>query len=157
MKKLSFLIVFISFSFLAIAQNSNLKDECFSSNVSNTNSVKEFKDNLKLTIEAKKLTIGKTTHSINFLHSEIIQSESTLIQFNDTIAAKISVVRAVDYKNKKYLYKLDLFEKKDNCWRPKNTYNFYNEFHLGTISSGQGSGVEGSIDYLFFSGTFKIE
>ena len=157
MKKLIFLASFLAINYFALSQTSNLKDECFSSNVSNTNSVKEFKDNLKLTIEVKKLTIGKITHIINFLHTETIQSESSLIQFNDSVAVKISVARAVDFKNKKYLYKLDLFEKKDNCWRPKNTYNYFNEFHLGTISSGSGSGIEGTIDYLFFNGVLKIE
>ena len=150
-----FLTIFISIK--GISQSSNLKNECFWKSLSDKNSAKPFKELLKLTIEAKKIKIGSQTHLIEFLYKEDMNSESSLIQFNDSIGIKVSVARAIDYKNNIYLYKIDIFERKDDCWRSKNPINYYNKFQLGTISAGYGSGIEGSIDYLFFEGTIKIE
>ena len=103
------------------------------------------------------LKVGKTTEKIDFQYSETIQNESSLIQLNDTVAIKVSVTRAVDFKVKKYLYKVDMFTKTGKCWKAASGTGLWNEFYPGVVTGGWSVGFEGTSNYLGFDGAILIE
>jgi hypothetical protein len=157
-KTFIFIATLTLFSLTIFGQDkSNLKSECFTNISQEQKTIDKYKDNLTLKIEVTILKVGKISTAINFTYDEIIQNESSLIQINDSVAIKVAITRAVDFVEKKYLYKVDLFTKSDKCWKRASGANDWNEFYPGIVTAGCSVGYEGTDNYLGFTGTIIIE
>lgn len=147
----------IVFAFGQTPAPATLKAECFSNASYKNNSVSTFKEELSLKFDVTKITVGKTLVKVLFSHTEKIKSESSLIQINDTVAFRISIGRVVEYKAKKYLYKANMFLKRNGCWDAATPVGYWHEFVPGVIVSGLGFGREGTTNYLAFHGGLIVE
>jgi hypothetical protein len=125
------------------------------SRVQSIKPVESFKDSLLLKIDLTEIYIGKETKEIEFCHTEIITTESSLIKVNKDMALKISIARVIDNGNKCYLYKIHLFEKHKDSWIDKNANGDWSMGKLGTINYGYYIGTIGE-DCFGYKGDITI-
>lgn len=105
--------------------------------------VESFKDSVTLTINLNEIYVGKKTKSVKFVHTELITSESSIIEINKEMAIRVSIARVIDNGNKCYLYKIHLFEKYKDCWYDRDASGGWNLGKLGVVNSGFYHGTKG--------------
>jgi hypothetical protein len=124
-------------------------------NLQKIQSVESFKDSLTLSINLREIYIGKKIKEIEFKHTEVITTESSIIKVNKDMAIRISIARVVDNGEKCYLYKIHLFERYKDCWYDKNATGGWSIGKIGTFNSGYYHGKKGE-DCFGYDGDITI-
>ena len=149
-------IILLSTSLISQERTINIDNTCFVNNNYKNNSVESFKDQLTLTLDIVEITDGRISSNVDISFKEQIENES-LVQINESVALKISIVRAIDFGVKKYLYKFELFRRRGECWASAGGNGLWNEFYPGIITNGFAVGIENTAGYLGFNGSVMIE
>jgi hypothetical protein len=140
------LVYVLSICSLSAQNKSDISDDelCdIPPNLQRINPVESFKDSLTLTIDIKEIYIGKKIKEIEFEHTEVITTESSIIKVNKDMAIRISIARVIDNGKKCYLYKIHLFERYKDCWYDKNATGGWSVGKIGTLNSGYYHGTKG--------------
>lgn len=119
--------------------------------------VESFKDSLKLTLELETMTVSKKTEKIDFVYSEYIKDESSVIRITKNGALRLSIARVTENGKKYYLGKIHLYRKEGNCWEDITYFHDWEKISLGAINYGYGIGDQGTSNYIGYFGKVIIE
>lgn len=155
--KFIFAAILILLSFQLSAQNgSNIKNDCFNKYRGSV-PVEKFKDQLKLKLRVDSLYDGNDKKLLKINHSETIENEASIIVLNEKYALKVNIARATDYKEKIYLYKIELLKKVGECWEPVSQGSLWHPYTLGSDIDELEASSEDIDDYLAIVFLLTIE
>ncbi len=123
--------------------------------------VKQHKEQLKLTLIIDSIQQGNKVEKINFKRTLDIAFESDYLQVNGDIYIKIFIARNQEYGKRFYSWKWDYLRKKGDKYSKLAIGYYapmdYNQPIPTNGNYGQGIGTEGGSDYLMFYYRYKLE
>lgn len=98
--------------------------------------VKKFQSKTQIEINIKSVKLGSQTVSIDINYKDKVESDTKIINLNDTIGIKVVIGKATENGIKKYLYKFLVYKKDkgSNCWRPMTSANYFYDVYAQTMS-----------------------
>jgi hypothetical protein len=123
--------------------------------------VKQHKEQLKLTLIIDSIQQGNKVEKINFKRTLDIAFESDYLQVKGDIYIKIFIARNQEYGKRFYSWKWDYLRKKGDKYNKLDIGYYapmdYNQPIPTNGNYGQGIGTEGESDYLMFYYRYKLE
>ncbi len=123
--------------------------------------VKEFKDNLTLTLIVDSIIVGRNKIIPNFKTTLPIFFESDYIRVKDGFYIKIFIARTQEYGSKFYMWRWHFLKKQGNSYISFGKSNYETMDFAKAIdpsdNNGHGVGVQGTSNYIMYYYRYKLE
>jgi hypothetical protein len=156
-----YLCLFLTFTNLAEAQTERVVEDVQIIEPSPTSIVKQFKDNLNLTLIVDSIIVGRKKIIPHFKTTLQISYESDYIQMIDSFYIKIFIARTQEYGSKFYMWQWDFLKKRAGKFISQGRSE-YETMDFGNaidpkLNIGHGVGVEGTSDYIMYYYKYRLE
>ena len=156
-----YLCLFLTITNLAEAQTERVVNDTQIIEPSSASIVKQFKDNLKLTLIVDSIIVGRKKIIPHFKTTLQISYESEYIQVKDSFYIKIFIARTQEYGSKFYMWKWDFLKKRANNYISQGKSEYETMDFAKAIdpkdNNGHGVGEEGTSNYIMYYYRYSLE